>query len=155
MGVIKANYRYLRSVHRCVQCGTVDAYTLNGRAYCADCAEWRRNYYNNRRKRPDVREKANQQLRDRTEKWRSQGLCTSCGRKTDPPYKTCSRCRYMARAKYRESHPYPVMENGVCSWCRKRPPIDGKKLCDECYRKSLLNVSKAAETKRGRKRAKD
>ena len=39
MGIDKAYYAMLKSHHLCTRCKTQDAYTLAGRAVCADCAE--------------------------------------------------------------------------------------------------------------------
>ncbi len=103
MSRVSETYAYLRANHRCVQCRKVDAYTLNGRAYCAECTAYRNAYYARRWKaRPDVRADNQRRVTEFLQKRRDQGLCPSCGRKSEPPYIYCAACRAKRRRLWQE-----------------------------------------------------
>ena len=167
MGQIE-NYRYYKDRHRCVQCHRQDAFTLNGRAYCADridrYKEYRKTYESVHAERiSDARKK---QRADRA----AQGLCTRCGRPADPGYKTCSYCRAYARRRKsiqarRNGEPtiqerLERADNGFCWKCGK-PAANGTtrfgaplRLCPVCYdalcRASPLGVQALRDRNGGR-----
>lgn len=153
MGYYKELYNTRRALHRCVQCGKQDAFTLNGRAYCADCTEWRRLYYLERaRKKPEVLEKARAYGLSRTQRLREAGLCTHCGkRNVTPPYATCDRCRAKARAAYRAKREPYMNDETLCRKCHKRPRLEGKNMCAECT-ESFKRVQAIGVEKRRRRR---
>lgn len=137
--------KLLKQNHICRNCKKQDAYTLNGRTYCAECAEKNAEQKRNARKK-DGGEKDRIACRKHQEKNRKEHKCVYCGRKLqeDYNYKTCVYCRAKNR-KYLEQR---RREAGMISWdmrcssdicfqCGKNPPIEGKRLCKECYEKKV------------------
>lgn len=106
----KQSYNYLKTVRRCVQCGKQDAYTLNGRTYCAECMEWRNAYYQKRREDPEYAKKWADRSTERRRRFRESGLCPRCGKKPEPPYSLCAKCRAKNRARYRAKKEAAVHE---------------------------------------------
>lgn len=131
--------------HLCIQCGKQDAYTLNGRSRCAVCAENARNSDKRRNKT-----KRNDAHRKRMERWIAEGKCSRCGREKIPGYSLCKRCIISMNAKKRakkieDGMNWPRGSNGICWTCNKNKVIPGRKLCEECYRKTLDAQKKADE----------
>lgn len=94
----------LRRNHLCRRCKQQDAFTLNGRMYCSECADKfaqrRRNEYRDPKRRKVVRETQ----KNIYDKRKEQGLCTRCGRiNKDTKHATCSICRAQRRADYSNS----------------------------------------------------
>ena len=129
----------LRNRHLCTRCKQMDAYTMTGRAFCAECAE------KAREKSQKIRENASRQQyqreyeNGRREKCKSEGICTSCRRRPAVlGFTECAWCRAKAAYKARKKRidngvNYPRGANGYCWQCNKKLAIDGKKLCAECY----------------------
>lgn len=155
MGIDKAYYAMLKSHHLCTRCKTQDAYTLAGRAVCADCAEKMAEKARERRKtNKRYLELAKQRKRERIEN----GFCPICGKPSDPAgdYKMCAVCRakYAKQdEKYRDKvKPDRVRRNaeiGVCMKCCAAPVIPGRKVCADCYTK-LVDGLKAITLKRNK-----
>jgi len=121
----------------CVSCGAVDAFTLNGRAECAECCE-------KRRKRRNYQKKADQQ-REIYKARKAAGICVSCKKKAIPGMVYCEQHRIRHNQKARELKAYnrgetnwPRGDNGYCYVCNKRPTMDNLKVCDTCYKKLQL-----------------
>ena len=129
----------------CAKCGKEDAYTMNGRARCAECAEKLREQLRRYRETTYGLRKNEERGKQIYNRRKEEGKCISCGRKL-PRYESHARCaicrtflkRYRADTiSHAEAHNF-----GLCAWCIKRPATHGR-LCDSCYPKSLANLEKA------------
>lgn len=135
----------LKKYHICRECKKQDAYTLNGRTYCADCAEKIAE-----RKRKERAKDGGLKNKIACKKWKekneSEHRCKKCGRALADSYtyKTCEYCRAKQRERLRKRR----IENGILPWdmrcnsdvcfqCGKKTPISGKRLCKECYESKL------------------
>lgn len=130
----------LKAAHICRGCNQTDAYTLNGRTYCAECAaknaaakqRWRERH-------PNI--EAERQLERRT-RLKNEGKCPYCGKQvSDKRFNLCTECRVKQRnykASVRTTN-YPRGENGICWQCNKKPVKEGFNLCPECYEKKVEN----------------
>lgn len=121
----------------CVSCGAVDAFTINGRAECAECCE-------KRRKCRNYQKKADQQ-REIYKARKAAGICVSCKKKAIPGMVYCEqhRIRHNQKARYLKAYNrgetnWPRGDNGYCYVCNKRPTMDNLKVCDTCYKKLQL-----------------
>lgn len=143
----KANADYYRARQRCVRCGEQDAFTIIGKRLCADCTE--KQAQSSAKYGKEHRRELTAYQREWAQKRRDAGLCPRCGRKPEDGYKTCSRCRSKDNRRRerqrRENGVTAYCPEGVCWTCRKRPVLEGKKLCAECYEKSLSSLAKARE----------
>lgn len=95
----KKEYRnLLKKHHFCRDCKKQDAFTLNGRTYCAECAEKIAERKRNERKK-DGGEKERIACKKHREKNKKEHKCVYCGRKMpeDYNYKTCVYCRAIKR----------------------------------------------------------
>lgn len=140
----EAEYRAkLKKYHICVNCKTVDAYTMNGRSHCAECAR-----KDAEKKRELLKVDANREKNNfATAKWREkmseQGKCPRCGKKSAPNRKLCVEClAYSRQASARRRRENGTRtwdmrnEEGTCFICGK-PAIAGKKMCRGCYEQRL------------------
>lgn len=145
----KANAAYYRANQRCTRCGKQDAFTLIGKRLCAECTE--KAAQNSTRYGKEHLEERTAYKREWRQKCRDAGLCPRCGKPVDGGYVICKRCRAKDNArrekKRRENgvSPYCMRDERVCWTCKKRPVMDGKKLCRECWEQSCLNLAKARE----------
>lgn len=130
----KRNYQYYKKLNRCVICHKQDAYTLNGRARCAECAE-----YDCGQHKKSGYAKANERLKSYRDAWRAKGICIRCGKSPAVSGKSyCGVCaeytnRYKKNRRIESGINYPRGDNGFCWQCNKRPDEDGMKVCKECY----------------------
>ncbi len=139
------NYAWMKKHHYCYRCKKVDAYTLAGHAYCADCST-------GREKKDQERRRAN--AKRRRERRKAEGVCSICGRPlpgTAYPYLTCERCRGKDRERRRRKREADgavsramYKELGLCVNCGRprikgRTGYDGKEimLCERCYANAL------------------
>lgn len=127
---IKANREYYKRRNRCTICHTQDAFTLNGRSLCAECAEKHReqNRESYLRRREWYREKNQTAYYGR----KAAGCCTRCGRPVDGDTVDCRRCR--KRQDYRER----VRKGGPelkCRGCGGLPEGPGYMWCAACRAK--------------------
>ena len=155
-------YRALRKkYHMCTICGNKDAFTLNGRALCSECAEKKAEYERERRKNDEFRTKINAYQRDYIKRKKSAGLCVTCGKPVSNGHITCERClskeRQRAEKTRRENGilPYSLRYIGeTCCLCCKNKALENKKMCKECYEKMALigtqNLEKARKNKKRR-----
>ena len=66
-------------------------------------------------------------------------------------YKSCTECRIERTKKNREYSrkterytPRELMDGvKLCKLCGKRPPVDGRTICEECFKKCLDNLNHA------------
>ena len=82
----KESYYTRKILKRCVRCGTQDAYTLNGRSTCAECAEKVRAYNAAYQQSGKARERQ----RAFREKHEAEGLCRYCNRPAEIGKKICA-----------------------------------------------------------------
>lgn len=147
--------RQLKANHLCVDCKQQDAYTLNGRARCFECAEkYARECRERRAKAPDAYNEAQRELRAR---WRENGKCTNCGQEKPSweHHRVCVACRvkmYRFKKEQRESRDdwFPRGTPGLCYFCL-HPVMEGKKVCQSCYDARMPGLEKAREAARAGK----
>lgn len=148
----------LKELHICRECGEQDAYTLNGRTVCADCAaklaEYKRKAYS-----VDGGQKNHEHCKARRERLKAEHKCPYCGRDLPEGYAyiTCEKCRAKMRIATAENRRKKGtstreyrMRDGWCFSCNKRPALEGKKLCRECYDKRLPIALANLEKTRGK-----
>lgn len=118
----------------CVQCGKEDAYTMNGRARCAECSRKKterakKKYLEN----PEFKEEKLNYGREHRRKNKAAGLCISCGRPAEQGHVYCGRCLVRQRIYYHENYVFSAPPpDSVCRHCRKAPVVEGYKLCVDC-----------------------
>lgn len=145
----KKNREYLKAIHRCRDCKKIDAYTLMGRTRCADCVAKeteRKRISRNKDKEAEKQKKIR-------EKRKEEHRCVYCGTKLNEEYRyaTCNKCRnkqteYQRTYKAKKFNSnFPRGANSICFQCNKKPVIEGKKLCQECYEKKIEIVNKMNE----------
>ncbi len=82
--------------NKCKRCGTVDAYTMVGHAYCAECTEYKREQMRSRRASLSEEEKqiSAKKQKERRQRYELEGRCNRCGRPLPQGYgkKLCLRC---------------------------------------------------------------
>ena len=143
-----SEYRQLlKKAHLCRDCKKQDAYTLNGRTYCFECAEKMRIKKAEARSDPEKREKMLEQKRAQVQRYREQHKCTKCGRKVKAGV-MCGICRAKSRRAVKRSQNSPERIYGVICWqCNKNTVWGGFKLCAKCYAAklpiSLKNLEKS------------
>ena len=147
---------FFHGLERCTCCGAKDAFTLNGRWLCAECAEkyadYNRAYYERNADGIAKRRKALRSYR------RENHLCTTCGKALAAayPYSTCEVCRAAnnrKRSRLRsEKGVIPRSqwrELGLCMRCGA-PRMQGWlawehkeiELCEKCYSESVEGLAK-------------
>lgn len=138
-----ATYYYMKRHHLCVECGSQDALTLAGRAYCHDCAE--KHNASKRRRVEENREEYNRRARERRAAAIEAGKCVSCGRPTEDGHAQCRRCLAYRRDHYAANRSadinWPRGGNGICYSCNKTPALPGRRLCQSCYDRQLESLS--------------
>lgn len=143
---------WLKSLHLCSECGQEDAFTMNGRALCADCAE-----KNNAscRKNYDA-EKKRIYYKRRREQCVNDGICTRCKtRKSAEGRKSCPICAARYRAAWNKKQDIggrirrgERFKYGLCYKCGGK--LDGQiktdgsasRLCSSCYNASVSTLPK-------------
>lgn len=132
---------FWKSRHLCCNCHMKDAYTMNGRALCAECADKA-----NKAKKRDYAERGDeirQRNRNAYAERKANGLCVKCGKPKEPG-NTRVRCLRCTRKQSRAEHikleneaplvrNYPRGDNGICYICNRNPIAPGKRCCDGCY----------------------
>lgn len=137
----KRNAAYYISRQRCVLCHTQDAFTLNGRHYCAECTEKMYARCRKNRERPEVMQAVRDSQRRHNAERRAAGLCVACGRKTQDGKSYCARCAARKNAQTQKRRiesgvNYPRGDNGFCWKCNKVPAAEGMRLCADCAAKA-------------------
>ena len=143
----------LRKNHLCLDCKKMDAYTLNGRPKCAECAE--KDALRHKKWRTENREKSKAISAEYHQRYINEKRCSRCGSKLPSDYfhKMCYRCRVECR-EYKDEqrwikNPDRIKRGtpGICYICVKRPVMEGKKICQQCYDQrlpiALENIKKA------------
>lgn len=133
----------------CRDCGQEDAYTMNGRTYCFDCAEKQRLHKAELRRDVNERLKQSEIQKQVRQKRKEQGLCTRCGKVNNTTYSTCDYCRNSMR----ENRKRKLMLQGnrtweertsgdTCFFCGEKT-VEGKKLCKNCMAKRINTLIEA------------
>lgn len=119
----------------CRGCGKEDAFTMNGRSYCADCAEKNQIRHRTERLSQEARENDAKKMREHRKRLEEEGRCIRCGRKHNEEYKTCKYCRAKKRNYNRKKNQEKSATKGVtlCWQCNKEEMFPGYKLCAKCY----------------------
>lgn len=135
-----------KAEHRCIQCGKQDAYTLNGRSRCSVCSDKGKLAD---RKRYQTHNSLEAQKKVR-EKRAANGLCVRCGRIAPPGRRTCALCishtnQNLQDRRIAEGMNWPRGSNGICWTCNKEPVMEGKKICQSCYEKTMKAQQMATE----------
>lgn len=136
----------MKREHRCIQCGKQDAYTLNGRSRCSVCAEKGR-IADKKRYTTHCSPEATKAVRENRG---AQGLCVRCGRIAPPGRRVCQLCvsrtnKNLRDRKIAEGMNYPRGSNGIYWTCNKEPVMEGKKICQSCYEKTMIAQRMATE----------
>lgn len=145
----KERAAFLKEHNMCAWCGKEKA--LENRRLCWDCAEKSAENSAKRRRCMTPNEKhvrnaeRNERLRNRRQKLREAGLCTSCGKRKPADGKVqCKLCRNrhntIARERRRRQGVISFDErgNGVyCLRCCKPVETEGEKFCTSCYSKQV------------------
>lgn len=129
---------YRKMQKRCRECGKRDAYTENGRLYCAECRE----RANELQRGMSAEQKAHKAAGEKAlrEERKAAGICPKCGkREISSGYLTCDICRAKNRMRMRRVRAESgtvdtttAAAMGLCIHCRKNAAAEGKKLCAEC-----------------------
>lgn len=138
----KKNREYLKRINKCTRCRKRDAYTLGGNSLCFDCTRELREI--NARYRDSHREINNEKKREERKERKESGCCVRCGKKLpkNSRFINCDNCRarqrnYKRKYDSMKGYNYPRGGNGICWTCNKKPAIEGKKLCEDCYQRHL------------------
>lgn len=132
----KEDLRKLR--HKCTICGRTDAYTLNGRAACAECAQNER--VRSREKHLKYKERINRKRRELYAQRRADGICTRCGKRTAGNGNLmCDICAAAHKKRQKkDAHRKGTMSReeardlGICIRCMKAEARPGYSLCADC-----------------------
>lgn len=135
-----------KAEHRCIQCGKQDAYTLNGRARCSVCAD-KGKIADRKRYQTHNGSEAQKKVRENRA---SKGLCVRCGRIAPPGRRVCALCishtnQNLRDKKIAEGMNWPRGSNGICWTCNKEAVMEGKKICQSCYEKTIEAQKMATE----------
>ena len=134
-------YHAHKRMKSCVNCGEKDAFTLNGRARCAECTKKRNDYA--RARYEETKGHKNERRRELYEERKAKGICTRCGKRVpEAGHTRCDHCRAKQRSKYIPALPTP---DGICVNCKKEPVLDGFQLCEQCYRNVCAALKKGRE----------
>ena len=141
----KKRRELLISIGICPICGQNEIFK-NERS-CPECKA-KLSIYN--KKRIDHKREYARQI---VAKRREQGLCARCGqRKPEEGYKMCSVCREKARKRNRlkGSHDKRAEWKSElkCVICGKDERVEGKLVCEDCYRVRLAAIKKCNENRK-------
>lgn len=141
----KEYYDMRKNAKVCVKCGKEDAYTMNGRSNCAECAEKIRDWFREYRKDPSEKERRKNRKIEHRLKMVEEGKCIRCGKKNTGPYKTCPHCLAKKRNYNRNKNHEKSATKGVtlCWQCNKEKMLPGYKLCAKCYDMKMKALEKA------------
>lgn len=65
---------------------------------------------------------------------KSQGICVRCGRPVHDGKTTCTECRLIDRRQKAIRRGSRITDyDGMCSRCHKKPRLEGKRVCEDCY----------------------
>lgn len=144
---IYSMYDLRKKNHLCTKCGKQDAYTLAGRAYCFECNEHKNELQRARRAKDP--EKERERCRAQYYAKKDKCVCIECGKPLDRFTVRCRKCS-MKKSRKRlykivadKQINYPRGDNGFCWRCNKKPAMEGKRLCPECYA-AAVNTMKTA-----------
>lgn len=134
----RENRKFFKAHGLCQVCG--QNVPEPGRVTCSDCLKYNQEYKAIRLKNetPEEREKRLNYYREtgktRYKERRVAGLCTKCGKPAQGGKSMCTECllhrRLMDRAR-RDT--YSRDYENICTRCRKKPRMEGGKVCADCY----------------------
>ena len=139
--IVRQGREIMKQRGRCILCRKEDAFTMNGRALCAECAE-----KNQRRlSTPEMKAYVHKYNTERHARLTEAHICTWCGIQMpeDYEYTRCPKCRTKQLILERARRTPKWNDPDLCSRCHKEPPIEGKKLCKACYEKALRAIERA------------
>lgn len=148
--------KLLKKAHLCRECKKQDAFTLAGHTLCAECRA------RNTELRAKTRKNNPQHERDIAKKRyyerKKQGICANCGkRKPEKDRSLCKVCITKANKK-RALEAYAkrceAEYKKLCAICKSSPRIKEKRVCENCYKKLILNLEKANETNKIKRESK-
>lgn len=123
---------------KCTKCGKTDAYTLNGRSFCDECAEKER--IRGRESYPKQKERHSARQRTVYQQRKTEGLCTRCG--TKPAAEGRLMCDICAarqkKQQIKDARRKGVISRdearivGICVRCMKNTAAPGSALCTAC-----------------------
>lgn len=144
----KENYEWRKQHHLCIRCKKQDAYTLNGRVRCYECAlknsaYMKKRRHDNLKKDPDY----NKEIYNN---YKKEGICTRCKKRPAREGRTeCSVCYGKLKKHYDENKiksyaREDAIANGMCRTCLKEKVKPGYKVCEKCY-DHLIQMGKKAD----------
>lgn len=135
---MRENRKFFKAHGLCQVCG--QNIPKPGRVTCSKCLQYNQEYNTMRRATETLeeRERRLESLRtygkSRYKKRKAAGLCTKCGKPAKQGTTMCTECllhrRLMDRAR-RGTYGRDYEE--LCTRCHKKPRVDGKKVCADCY----------------------
>lgn len=153
---------YYKSIQRCVRCHKKDAYTMNGRSYCAECAEKERD--RSKKRYEHDKERRSKRAKELKEERMSNGLCYRCGRPQDKEGRgLCKRCAAMKRETKRRNAPEDAITiqeriersyDGFCYKCGKTTKkglnqnFQSYRLCEKCWQDACKAAEKGRQSER-------
>jgi len=154
-------YWFWKKRKRCVLCHQKDAFTMNGRTYCAECTDRLAKY---RRKAYEKGGAAiNAARKEERARRRENGLCSGCGKplETGSQYTLCGKCRaYCRQLKNKQRERQGEKQTlrrvdradlGLCYGCgapvKEGVKTDGTpyRLCDRCYQNAVKGFALARQ----------
>lgn len=138
--------RILKENHFCANCKQQDAYTLNGRRRCAECAEKQRESKKRTSENPERRKELNERALRLRDQRKEKGLCLRCEKKAENGvYCNLHRLENNRRAEKfrREKGVTPRLYGVICWQCNENPVMDGGTLCEKCRERSQEAIAYA------------
>lgn len=149
--------KYYKEHGICTDCGQYDA--APGKLTCEVCAAKRAErelirYQNMSAGEKEIyMKKHNRASKERYHRRKKLGQCVKCGKpQAKDSSRLCIFCREKERRRKRqEIQRYELPSFGICYLCCKKPVVEGKKLCADCYGKTLISLKKARDSENAEK----
>ena len=105
----------------------------------------------------DAARRRNNETKKEMYRWyKAHGICPACGRVyAEPGTIYCATCYRKIKARraqldpgsemrklYNRNRKADLIARGLCTWCGKRPPIEGQRLCRACREKDKQSKEK-------------
>lgn len=90
-----------------------------------------------------MRKERNRKEKQKRDMWRSQGLCTKCGKPRVMGYTLCVKCLQRNEKYNRKKNPIPRSERkeyGLCYICGVEVEQEGNSLCVTCRDRASKNM---------------
>ncbi len=148
----RERYYWYKEHGICVQCRQNNVYSPRSKTLCLQCLEDQKERLKNRKISTEEQYRKNIHLRRYRELLKAFGVCPECAKRDVPEgHIYCDICLAKKRAKnkrkWRENGSLPrgLYLPTTCMICHKEKPDNGRKLCDECYDKSVKALKKAQQ----------